>query len=271
MSRTGLLIGLLVGLLITAAWWFLLVGPQRTREADAADALQAAVDEEVLLRTQLQQLRRIQDNELPYRAAIAELQASIPDNPQTASLIDDLSVLADDTGVAWSSGTYGNPALNEDTGLFEIPLTISINGQFFEVLGYLYGIAELDRVVRVDALTISPDLDENGFTVLSVSLSGRAFSRGTVLVPLPAEDGDTTTTTTTPPGDAGTGDDSDAGGDGDGADDNANGDGDAGDGATTTGPAADATTTTGATDGSTTTTTATDSSNAGDARIGGWL
>jgi Tfp pilus assembly protein PilO len=260
MSRTGLLVGLLVALLVTAAWWFLLVGPQRTREADAADALQLARDEEVLLRTQLQSLRRIQDNELPYRAAIAELQASIPDTPQTASLIDDLAVLADETGVGWESATYGNPALNEDTELFEIPVAITINGQFFEVLGYLYGIADLDRVVRVDGLTISPDLDDDGFTILAVNLTGRAFSTETVLIPLAEDAG------------AGAGDDGDGATTTTVASDDDDDTGDAGEGATTTTNAGDdTTTTTGATDSSTTSTTTTDSSNAGDARAGGRL
>jgi len=189
MSRTALIVSLLVGLLLTAAWWFLLVGPQRTREAEAADALEVARDEEFLLQTQLAQLKRIQDNELPYRAAIAELQRSIPDNPQTASLIDELSALAEETGVVWSSGTYGNPEANEDTELFEIPLAISIEGQYFEVLGYLFGIADLERLVRIDAVTISPSQDENNFTILSVNLTGRAFSTATVLVPFTETEG----------------------------------------------------------------------------------
>ncbi len=204
MSRNALIISILVGLLVTAAWWFLLVGPQRDRQNQAEEELQAAQDEEFILRTQLSQLQRIQDNELPYRAAIAELETEIPDQPQTASLIDQLAALADETGVLWQSGNYGNPELNEDTGLFEIPLALNVEGQFFEVLGYLYGVADLDRLVRIDGVNISPRQDEAGFTILSVNLTGRAFATGTVQVPLielevpdqPAEESTTTTTTT---------------------------------------------------------------------------
>ncbi len=219
MSRTGWIISILVTILVTAAWWFLLVGPQRERAAQAEDELAAAMDDELLLRTQLASLRRIRDNELPFRAAIAELQAAIPDSPQTASLIDDLSVLADETGVDWLSSTYGNPSLNEDTGIFEIPISISIEGQFFEVLGYLYGSAELDRIVRIDGVAIAPRQDDNGFTILAVNITARAFTNGDVLVPIadleqdappedapsedaPPEDGGETTTTTAPEGEA---------------------------------------------------------------------
>ena len=243
MSRMGLIASILIGLLVTAAWWFLLVGPQRVREADAADQLEAAESEELVLRTELAQLERIQENELPYRAAIAELQTAIPDRPQTASLIDDLAALAEETGVDWDSGTYGNPALNEDTGLFEIPLGISIQGQFFEVLGYLFGVAELDRIVRIDSVNIAPTQDDNNFTVLNTNITGRAFANGAVLVPVPEEEGPDAPAS-------------------DPADDEGGESDESGETTTTTAAEADTTTTTAVTD---------DSSPSGDARIGGWF
>lgn len=182
MNRAVLLVGGLLALLLTAAWWFLLVSPVNQRVTDAEDQLLQAEDEELALRAQQASLQRVEDNMLEYLAAIGELENSIPASPQTAALIDDLSVLADETGVGWTAGSYGQPQA-VDGGYFEIPLSISIEGQFFEVLGYLYGMAELDRLVRVDSVNVAPSQDEQGFTVLNVAISARAFTSSDVLLP----------------------------------------------------------------------------------------
>ncbi len=182
MNRSFLLIGGLLTLLLTAAWWFLLVSPVNGRVVDAEDAIMQAEDEEIQLRAQRQSLQRVEDNTLEYLTAIGELENSIPPTPQAAALIDDLSVLADETGDDWSAGSYGLP--NEvDGGYFEVPLSISIKGQFFEVLGYLYGMAELNRLVRIDSVSVSPSQDEQGFTILNVAISAKAYTSSDVLLP----------------------------------------------------------------------------------------
>ncbi len=199
MKRTGLILGVLAVLLITALWWFFVISPTNTRIADAQDQQQSAEDNEVLLRTQLSRLKKIQENELTYRSAIGALDAAIPPTPQMPALIDTLAELAEDSGVEWESGTYGNPVEVEDEDYFEIPVNLTVKGQFFEILGYLYGIADLERIVRIDAVTLSPTEDDDGFTIENVSISAVTFTTGNVVLPEPEETTETTTTTT--PGD----------------------------------------------------------------------
>ena len=200
MRRTGLILGILGVLLVTALWWFFVISPTNTKISDARDQLQSAEDEEVLLRTQLSRLKKIQESELTYRSAIGALDAAIPPTPQMPALIDTLSELAEDTGVEWDSGTYGNPTEVEGEDYFEIPISLTVEGQFFEVLGYLYGIADLERIVRIDAVALSPKEDENGFILETVSISAVTFTTGNVILPGVIE-GPTETTTTTTPGD----------------------------------------------------------------------
>ena len=198
MKRTGLILGVLAMLLVTALWWFFVISPTNTRIADAQDQLQSAEDNEVLLRTQLSRLKKIQENELTYRSAIGALDAAIPPTPQMPALIDTLAELAEDSGVEWESGTYGNPVEVEDEDYFEIPVNLTVKGQFFEVLGYLYGIADLERIVRIDAVTLSPTEDDDGFTIENVSISAVTFTTGNVVLPGEPEETPETTTTTTP-------------------------------------------------------------------------
>ena len=198
MKRTGLILGVLGALLLTALWWFFVISPTNAKISDARDQLESEQDNQVLLQTQLMRLKKIQENELTYRSAIGALEAGIPPTPQMPALIDVLSELAGDSGVEWESGTYGNPIEVEGEDYFEIPVNLTVKGQFFEVLGYLYGIADLERIVRIDAVSISPEEDEAGFTVESVSISAATFTTGNVVLPAPEEVVETTTTTTTP-------------------------------------------------------------------------
>lgn len=198
MKRTGLILGVLGAVLLTALWWFFVISPTNEEISDARDQLEAEQDNQVLLQTQLMRLKKIQENELTYRSAIGALEAGIPPTPQMPALIDVLSELAGDSGVEWDSGTYGNPMEVEGEDYFEIPVNLTVRGQFFEVLGYLYGIADLERIVRVDAVSISPEVDDAGFTVENVSISAATFTTGNVVLPAPEEVVETTTTTTTP-------------------------------------------------------------------------
>ena len=83
-------------------------------------------------------------------------------------------------------------------------MNISVEGQYFQILGYLYGIADLDRLVRVDGLNVSSSQSADGFTVLSTTINATAFTTGQVVIPTPDElidpsegtEDDTTTTTT---------------------------------------------------------------------------
>lgn len=196
MKRTGLILGVLAVLLVTALWWFFVISPTNTKIADSQDQLQSAEDNEVLLLTQLSRLKKIQENELTYRSAIGALDAAIPPTPQMPALIDSLTELANDSSVEWKSGTYGNPVEVEGKDYFEIPVNLIVQGQFFEVLGYLYGIADLERIVRIDAVSLTPTIDDDGFTVEDVSISAVTFTTGNVVLPVPEPTIETTTTTT---------------------------------------------------------------------------
>ena len=199
MRRSGVVFGVLGMVLVTALWWMFVISPTNTKISDAQEEQQSAEDNEVLLRTQLSRLKKIQENELTYRSAIGALEAAIPPTPQMPALIDTLAELAEASGVEWESGTYGNPVEVEGEDYFEIPVSLTVQGQFFEVLGYLYGIADLERIVRVDAISLSPTEDDNGFTIENVSISAITFTTGDVVLPAPEVITETTTTTT--PGD----------------------------------------------------------------------
>lgn len=142
--------------LITVIWWLLFFSPKR----DAIDAAEAeketAVLREQTLNTRINQLQEIKDNELSYLFAIGQMESSIPATPQADAFIEDITFLAESTGVAVSSISLTPPVADPATGGFEVPVSLTIEGEYFEVLGFLYGVEALDRLVRVDSIGLNP-------------------------------------------------------------------------------------------------------------------
>lgn len=201
MRRIGLLVVLGV-LLVTAAWWMFLVSPRNASIAELGDELVVAQDTEQRLRVQIRQLEEINDREVEYLAALAQLESLIPERPLLDEFIEAIFALTNETGVELLTLSPLLPATTEvDSDLREIAISAQIEGQFFEVLGFLFGLNEMERLVRVDSISVSSSIDESGVTVLAVGIEMRLFTLADLLPPLddiviPGDGGDGTTTTT---------------------------------------------------------------------------
>jgi Tfp pilus assembly protein PilO len=192
-------------LLVTAAWWLFLISPRNASIADLEDQQFVAVDTEQRLRAQIRQLQEIQDREVEYVAAVGRLNALIPDQPLLEQFIDEVYALAEDTGVDLQTLAPAVPAAAEGSSLREIAVSVQIEGEFFEVLGFLFGLSDMERLVRVDGVSLASSVQEDGSTELSASLELRLFTLSDLLPLLPPTDGATTTTTTAPGPSAGGG------------------------------------------------------------------
>ena len=206
MRRVSLFVAL-GALLATAAWWFLLIGPRNSSIADLHDERFVAVDSEQRLRVQIRQLQDIRDREVEYIAAVGQLDALIPDRPLLENFIEQIYALAGDTGVDLQTLSPSVPAAATiDSELREIAISAQVEGEFFEILGFLFGLSDMERLVRVDAVALSSSAEEDGTTILSASLQLRLFTLADLLpitVPSPGDDTDgvdTTDTTSAEPG-----------------------------------------------------------------------
>lgn len=155
-SRSQILLGVLVLLLITVLWWLLIFSPKRN-EIDVAQAERDnAITRQSSLQTRLAQLQDIKDNELSYLFAIGQMESSIPATPQADAFIEDVTFLAETTGVELTTISLTPPIADPETGGFEVPVAIAVEGEYFEILGFLYGVEALDRLVRVDGIGLTP-------------------------------------------------------------------------------------------------------------------
>jgi Tfp pilus assembly protein PilO len=175
-------IGVVVAVLIGAAWWMFFIGPRQSEISRLEAELASAVDREQLLRVQIRRLEEVRDREVQYVAALQTLDQLIPEEPRLDEIIEDVHRLALDSGVVLVALSPTLPAPTPGDGdLRSIVITTRVEGEFFQVLGFLFGLHDLDRLVRVDAVAISSSQDEFGFTTLAVSLQLRLFTLSDVL------------------------------------------------------------------------------------------
>ncbi len=157
MKRNVVAVALLVALAITAGWWLFIMGPRNERIGQLEDQRIAARDRESTLRGQISRLREIADKEVSYLFALGQMEAAIPEDPDVAAFLEEVNFLADRTGVELISLNLAPPtAPAEGQDLYEINVSMSINGQYFEVLGFLYGLEAMERLARVDSVSLTP-------------------------------------------------------------------------------------------------------------------
>jgi Tfp pilus assembly protein PilO len=178
-------------LAVSAAGWFLLVSPKRTEAAELRTQTEDQNSANAKLETELQVLKA-QAKDLPKeQAKLAAVAAKIPDNPGLPSLVRALLEAAEVAEVELVSITPSDPALRApvvptapvaqgtaqqtpDAGaagtapaapapspagqLADIPVSINVVGDYFQVQRFLTAAEELTRALRVETLDIVPGL-----------------------------------------------------------------------------------------------------------------
>lgn len=186
MRRLSLFV-LLAVVLVTVAWWFFLISPRNAKIGDLQNEFTAAQDSEQRLRVQISQLQDIRDREVEYVSAVGRLDALIPERPHLEEFIEQVHALALSTGVELQSLSPSLPeVVGDDTELRQITVSVQIEGQFFEILGFLFGLSDMERLVRVDAVALASSAVEGQGTVLSAGIELRLFTMTDLLPAAPA-------------------------------------------------------------------------------------
>ncbi|MCB2224688.1 MAG: type 4a pilus biogenesis protein PilO [Actinobacteria bacterium] len=155
MSRRLLAFGTLVFLLVTVLWYFFLLSPRNSKISDLDDQLQTAIAEEDALRAAAAALRDVQENDVAFLAAIGQMEAGIPEEPELAVFIEEVTALAESTGIAVQSIAPSEPAASATLPVYDITVTLALQGEYFELLGFLYGLDDMERIVVVQAISIT--------------------------------------------------------------------------------------------------------------------
>jgi Tfp pilus assembly protein PilO len=201
---------------IFAAGWFLLVSPKRGEASELRQQTGTQEEANARLADKITLLKTQQADLPEQRAKLATLRNQIPDNPALPSLIRDLTAAGRKAGVAIDAMAPAPPVAlvaevtapvaatagateetaDESTGestattpsaptatagqrnLFQVPLTLTVSGSYFELEQFINKLENLRRSFLVSGFTLAPqeaqgtDEAEGGLTVV---LNGRVF------------------------------------------------------------------------------------------------
>ena len=164
-----------IGVVITAVFFFTLLLPKLSQIDEARQETEDARAEETQLLADLARLRTIRRDAPETRARLARVADLLPSSPELPSFIRLLQQAADREGVELRSIAPSPPSELQD-GLDQMAVSVLIEGSFHRTEGFLARLENLDRLVEVTGIALSPSQDDlSGLTVLSSTLSLRLF------------------------------------------------------------------------------------------------
>jgi Tfp pilus assembly protein PilO len=184
MMRRAPLIVIVVAVLLTAAFWYLLYQPRRVEHGRYIEQAAQLETERSQLQAKIVTLREIKADEESYRSRLVRLREYIPDRPGQPETLEALQEAADSSGVEIRQMTFGEPELVEDapetneelTALGRIPTQMIVTGGYFQIVDLIRRIeVDMARAVKVDTVTVAEEADEL-FPTLSVTWTGTVFA-----------------------------------------------------------------------------------------------
>jgi hypothetical protein len=174
--RRELIVSIVVGVLVLAAVWALLVRPKGGQAAAAQADERAAVSQADTLRGQIRALEQVRGEAGSLRARAREARDLFPAKPDLPDLTTALQRIAEQAGVDLVSIQPTPPAASTASPeLAALTATVSVGGGYFEIEDFL---ARLENMVK------SPDpasrIPPRSVLVRSVTIAtGSAASGGT--------------------------------------------------------------------------------------------
>ena len=206
----GIVVG---GLIVALIGWKLVVSPQG-KKASALDAQVATVQQQIA--SNLAAAAKAKQTPTVPQIKVADvykLAKAMPSSPDIPDLLIELSQVARDSGVTLQSLSPSAPATDPVTGQTEVPVGLTVSGDFYTITDLLYRLRNFvwvrggaleatGRLFTVDSITLGPG--GTGKNTLTASVNAHAFVYGASSAPAttpaaPPTDTSTDTTSTTTP------------------------------------------------------------------------
>jgi len=176
-TRQWALLTAVACLAVLAAGWVLVIKPQRADASRLRTQTAGVESHSAQLRSQVDQLRQEQKDLPAVQKLLSQIATKIPDNPALPTLIRQLSAAADGAGVTLVSLAPGQPTVAQApvagattsgaattssaaapaaSPLATIPLTIQVQGTYFNVEQLFAAVESLSRAMLVSGFTMAP-------------------------------------------------------------------------------------------------------------------
>jgi type IV pilus assembly protein PilO len=148
---------------VLGAGWFLAVSPQRHHAADLRGQAATQLSANGQLQQQVAQLEQQKKGLPAQQRRLNQIAAKIPDNPALPALIRQLSTAANGAGVDLVSLSPAQPVSPTPTttgtaaatSLLQIPVTIVVQGSYYNIENFFDAVEKLPRAVLVPGWQMS--------------------------------------------------------------------------------------------------------------------
>jgi Tfp pilus assembly protein PilO len=129
------------------------------------------------LKLQLRHLEEAERNQVGTQAQLASLNRALPSTPDLPSIIRLLQQAATNSGMDLQSIAPSPPsAVSNATGVETVNVNLQVNGGFFRLETFLTRLEDLQRVVEVTSISISPSTDPvTGLLTLQSTITFRMY------------------------------------------------------------------------------------------------
>jgi hypothetical protein len=200
-SQTTVVAAIVAGIVVlVAGGWFAVISPKRHAVSDK-DAEIAALQQKIAVE---QAAADAAKNDKPVQVAdLFRLTKAMPDQPDMADIVLELSQVAHHSGIHFQSISPGTPVFQ--TGYEVLPIDLVFQGNFYDLADFIYRLRNLvgvydgrldatGRLFTVDKLTFGEgDLK---FPSLTASVTVDAYVYGATGAPATATPSTTDTTST---------------------------------------------------------------------------
>jgi Tfp pilus assembly protein PilO len=194
MRNRAPVVGVLVALLLGVAFYFALYQPRNDDLDEVREETAQLESQRSSLQNELRRLEDIAAREMEFRASLARLEEYIPSGIAQSSLIRQLQLAADQSGVVITLVSFAEPQAVPESSPTGVPQTVlgsiaasvTVDGGYFQIVDFMRRIeVDVNRAILVEQVSVVEG--QLGFPQLSTTWNGQLFA----VVP--------DTTVTTPP------------------------------------------------------------------------
>ena len=184
MTRRAPVLALLAAILLAALFWWFVWRPLDAQQTALEDERAQAEQQQAQLRQQLAMLRDLAEREVEFRAELARLESFLPSGLNQPTVIRQMQLAGDASGVVIQSITFGDPEVVEGAPpagrdnlvLTTVPVTMVLEGGYFQAVDFFRRVeVEIDRAILVRSFTMTEGTEAT-FPTLATTWGGAVFA-----------------------------------------------------------------------------------------------
>ena len=156
--RARMILAIVAVLIIVALFFFLFIRSRQSELTQIRADIEAEENTSIQLTTELNRLKDLQERAPQLQAELAEIKQFVPETHEIPNLVFLLQDSATAAGVEFLSIAPALPAVPpEQAPLAEVRIEVTATGGYFSLQDFIRRLHNLDRAVRIDALTMSSE------------------------------------------------------------------------------------------------------------------